>query len=74
VLVSHPGLDVLRFVGNQILTACEEVNIEKALFWVKWTLEEEIKVRKENGGGLTSSAVKKAVRALYLSFTLTLAM
>jgi len=37
---------VLRFVGNQILTACEEVNIEKALFWLKWLLDEDKRVRK----------------------------
>ena len=47
-------LIALRTVGCEFLKAISEGSIEKALFWVKWTLEEEIKVRKENGGGLTS--------------------
>lgn len=41
---------ILRFVGNQILAACEEVNIEKALFWLKWLLDEDKRVRTANSG------------------------
>lgn len=41
---------ILRFVGNQILSACEEVNIEKALFWLKWLLDEDKRLRKSNNG------------------------
>jgi hypothetical protein len=41
---------ILRFVANQILFACEEVNIERALFWLKWLFEEDKKVRAENKG------------------------
>ena len=41
---------ILRFVGNQILSACEEVNIEKALFWLKWLFDEDKRVRKNNNG------------------------
>ena len=44
---------VLRFVGNQILMACQEVSSEKALFWLKWLLDEDKRVRKSNTG-LTS--------------------
>ena len=48
---------ILRFAGNQILMACQEVNIEKALFWVKWLLDEDKRVRKSNTGlgSLTTS-------------------
>lgn len=41
---------IIRLVGNQILQACEEVNIEKALFWLKWLLEEDKKVRAQGVG------------------------
>ena len=48
---------ILRFVGNQVLFACEEVNVEKALFWLKWLLDEDKRVRKSNNGtgSLTTS-------------------
>ena len=53
---------ILRFAGNQILTACEEVNIEKALFWLRWVLEEDKRVRSTNTGfSLTSSRRSGAV-------------
>jgi hypothetical protein len=41
---------ILRFVGNQILASCEEVNIEKALFWLKWLLDEDKKIRSQGVG------------------------
>jgi hypothetical protein len=41
---------IMRFVGNQILGACEEVNIEKALFWLKWILDEDKRIRAANKG------------------------
>jgi hypothetical protein len=41
---------VLRMVGNQILQACEEVNIEKALFWLKWILDEDKRIRSQGAG------------------------
>lgn len=48
---------LLRFVGNHVLFACEEVNVERALFWLKWLLDEDKRVRKTmNGlGSLTTS-------------------
>jgi len=47
---------VMRLVGNQILQACEEVNIEKGLFWLKWLLDEDKKIRaKGTGYTLTTS-------------------
>jgi len=36
---------IMRTVANQILSACEDCNIEKALFWLKWILEEDKRVR-----------------------------
>ena len=47
---------IMRFVGNQILTACEEANVERALFWLKWLFDEEKLVRKENKGYSLSTA------------------
>ena len=41
---------ILRFVGNQVLQGCEEVNIEKALFWLKWLLDEDKRVRSQGTG------------------------
>jgi hypothetical protein len=41
---------IMRLVGNQILQACEEVNIEKSLFWLKWLLDEDKKVRSQGTG------------------------
>jgi hypothetical protein len=47
---------IMKFVGNQILNACEEVNIEKALFWLKWILEEDKRLRAStNGYSMTTS-------------------
>ena len=57
VWTSQHDEPILRFVGNQILLACEEVNIEKALFWLKWLMDEDKRVRKSQGGqgSLTTS-------------------
>lgn len=47
---------ILRLAGNHILMACEEVNIQKALFWLRWILDEDKRVRSNNNGfSLTSS-------------------
>jgi hypothetical protein len=50
---------ILRRVGNQVLQACEEVNIEKALFWLKWLLEEDKKIRAQ-GAGYTLTTSRRA--------------
>jgi len=47
---------ILRFVGNKILEACEEVNIEKALFWLRWLLDEDKIFRKANSGFTMTTA------------------
>jgi hypothetical protein len=47
---------IMRTIGNQILSACEEANIEKALFWLRWILDEDRRVRTLNNGfSLTTS-------------------
>jgi len=50
---------ILRRVGNQVLQACEEVNIEKALFWLKWLLDEDKKIRAQ-GAGYTLTTSRRA--------------
>jgi hypothetical protein len=47
---------IMRFVGNQILEACEQANVERALFWIRWLFDEEKRVRKENKGYSLSTA------------------
>ena len=42
---------VLRIVGNQICRYLAEHSLEQVLFWMKWTFEEETRVRKENSKG-----------------------
>jgi hypothetical protein len=39
---------VLRIVGNQICKYLVEHSLEQVLFWMKWTFEEESRLRKEN--------------------------
>ena len=71
---------VMRLIGNQILAACEEVNIEKALFWMKWLLDEDKRVRKLNSGqaslttkrrtGTATTKVDKAEVGYYIAAVL----
>ena len=41
-------LGILRTVGNEICRCLAEHSLERALFWIKWLIEEEIKMKKEN--------------------------
>jgi hypothetical protein len=44
----------LYLVSNELCRSIQEGSIEKALFWVRWTLEEDARIRKETKGhGLT---------------------
>ena len=56
VWISQHDQPILRLVGNHILQACEEVNIEKALFWIKWLLDEDKKVRAQGAGYTLTTA------------------
>jgi hypothetical protein len=71
---------LLRFVGNHILFACQEVNVERALFWLKWLLDEDKRVRKTMNGlgslttsrrsGLGSAKVDKSEIGFYIAAVL----
>lgn len=50
---------IMRIVGNHILQACEEVNIDKALFWLKWLLDEDKRIRNQ-GIGYTLTTSKRS--------------
>jgi hypothetical protein len=45
---------LLRTSGANISRAINEGSTEKALFWVKWLMEEDLIARKQNKAGLTS--------------------
>ena len=45
----------LYIAANEMIHACKEGALERALFWVKWTADEEAAIRKDSGGGLTTS-------------------
>lgn len=45
----------LMVAANEMIHACTEGAIERALFWMKWALEEDALLRKEPIGGLTSA-------------------
>jgi hypothetical protein len=48
-------MDMLRIVGSEVCRAIADGSTEKALFWVKWLFEEEVKLKKEvKGGTLTT--------------------
>jgi hypothetical protein len=51
---------ILKIVGNHILAACETQNVQKALFWLKWILEEDKLVRKQNKGIATLTTQRRA--------------
>lgn len=43
-------LHQLHTVACELLKACSEAATEKALFWIRWVLEEDLRLRKENNG------------------------
>lgn len=45
----------LYIAANEMIHACKEGALERALFWVKWVADEEAAIKKESGGGLTTS-------------------
>lgn len=79
VWVPQSDQPIMRFVGNQILEACEQANVERALFWIKWLFDEEKRVRKENKGyslttsrrsGGSTAKVNKAEIGFYIAAVL----
>lgn len=47
-------LPELLYASNELIAACIEGATEKALFWMRWILEEDTLLRKKLGGGLTN--------------------
>lgn len=45
---------LMYHVGNELVTAVIEGGTEKALFWMRWLLEEDVIVRKKFGAGLST--------------------
>ena len=50
VFKSSNDLYPLHIVGCELFKACSENATEKALFWIRWVLEEDSRLRKENNG------------------------
>jgi len=48
---SEGDLMILRIVGNQICRNLAEHSLERVLFWMKWTFEEDNKIKKEHKKG-----------------------
>ncbi len=55
IWIRSSDLMELFIAGNEMIYACKEGALERALFWIKWTYEEDAAIKKENGGGLTTS-------------------
>ena len=47
-------LQVVKRVGDEFVKACNEGATEKALFWMKWLLEEDARLKKETKGSLSN--------------------
>ena len=45
---------IMRAVGAEFLKAISDGSVEKALFWIRWTLDKETRSKKESGNGLTT--------------------
>lgn len=50
VFKSSNDLYQLHIVACELLKACTENATEKALFWIRWLLDEDSRLRKENSG------------------------
>ena len=50
VFKSSNDLFPLHIVACELLKACTDAATEKALFWIRWLLDEDIRLRKENSG------------------------
>ena len=50
VFKSSNDLYPLHIVSCELLKACVDAATEKALFWIRWLLDEDIRLRKENNG------------------------
>jgi hypothetical protein len=50
--VFKPSNDLypLQIVACELMKACADNATEKALFWIRWLMDEDIRIRKENNG------------------------
>ena len=60
VWISEHDNAIMKFAANNILTSCEEVNVQKALFWLKWLLDEDKLVRLKHKGAVTLTTNRRA--------------
>jgi hypothetical protein len=54
VYQSNADLEQMLHAGNEMVYAIQEGATERALFWVKWLLEEDALTKKKFGSGLTT--------------------
>lgn len=55
VFKAESDLYPLHIVSCELLKACSDAATEKAMFWIRWLLDEDNRLRKENhGAGLTT--------------------
>jgi hypothetical protein len=50
----NADFEQMLHAGNEMVYAIQEGATERALFWVKWLLEEDAIIRKKHGSGLTT--------------------
>ena len=75
----NADLEPMLHAGNEIVYAITESAPERALFWIKWLLEEDAMVRKKYGSGLTTvergpadgKPAQRASVGYYILFVLT---
>lgn len=58
------GIDMneLFVATNEMLNACTEGAIERALFWLKWIMEEEAIIKKESGSGASLTTAGRGIQ------------
>lgn len=55
VYSSSSDLPSLQMAANEMVQAITDGALEKALFWVRWVIEEDLQLRKKYNAGLTST-------------------
>jgi hypothetical protein len=55
VFLRNVDLEPMLHAGNEMVYAIQQCAPERALFWVKWLLEEDAIVKKKYGTGLTTA-------------------
>jgi hypothetical protein len=47
-------LQILRRIGDEFAKSCADGATEKAIWWLKWCLEEDSRMRRDGGGSLST--------------------